>query len=104
MSHRCCSPFAFVIYLALVAGAVRFGPGCWPGRATTPPLKSSTYCQRRSAAHAGGRAGLPAFFVVALFFAMLHLGVLMLGSSDLSPIAGLYLVGLILALVALILG
>jgi hypothetical protein len=42
--------------------------------------------------------------VVALFFAVLHLGVLMIGSSDLSPVAGLYLLGLILALVALILG
>jgi hypothetical protein len=39
-----------------------------------------------------------------LFFAILHLGVLILGSSDLSATAGVYLVGLMLALVALILG
>jgi len=42
--------------------------------------------------------------VVALFFAILHLGVLMLGTSDLSLITGLYLVGLMFALLALILG
>jgi hypothetical protein len=42
--------------------------------------------------------------VIALFFAVLHLGVLMLGSSSLTPISILYLVGLMLALVALILG
>jgi hypothetical protein len=48
--------------------------------------------------------GYAPFFRVAFFFAVLHLGVLMLGSSGLTPIAGVYLVGLILALVALILG
>jgi hypothetical protein len=42
--------------------------------------------------------------VIALFFAVLHLGVLMLGTGSLSPIALLYLVGLLLALLALILG
>jgi hypothetical protein len=42
--------------------------------------------------------------VIALFFAVLHLGVLVLGSSDLSSTSALYLVGLILALLALILG
>jgi hypothetical protein len=39
-----------------------------------------------------------------LFFAILHLGMLMLGSSDLSGITAIYLGGLILALIALILG
>jgi hypothetical protein len=48
--------------------------------------------------------GYRQFFVVALFFAVLHLGVLMIGSSDFSPVAGVYLLGLILALIALILG
>jgi hypothetical protein len=48
--------------------------------------------------------GYRQFFVIALFFAILHLGVLMIGSSDLSSVAGLYLLGLILALIALILG
>jgi hypothetical protein len=41
---------------------------------------------------------------VALFFAILHLGVLVLGSNDLSMTAIVYLIGLMLALLALILG
>jgi hypothetical protein len=48
--------------------------------------------------------GYRPFFIIALFFAVLHLGVLMLGSSGLAPFALLYLVGLLLALLALILG
>jgi hypothetical protein len=41
---------------------------------------------------------------VALFFAVLHLGVLVLGSGNLSGVEAVYLAGLGLALVALILG
>ena len=48
--------------------------------------------------------GYRQFFVIALFFAVLHLGVIMVGSSDLSSVTIVYLLGLILALVALILG
>jgi hypothetical protein len=42
--------------------------------------------------------------VAALFFAVLHLGVLMLGTSGLAPVSLVYLGGLMLALLALILG
>ncbi|MCL4825147.1 MAG: hypothetical protein KJZ57_13110 [Anaerolineales bacterium] len=48
--------------------------------------------------------GYRPFFVAALFFAILHLGVLMLGSSGLALVSLVYLGGLILALLALILG
>ena len=48
--------------------------------------------------------GYRQFFVIALFFAVLHLGVIMVGSSDLSSVTVIYLLGLILALIALILG
>jgi hypothetical protein len=48
--------------------------------------------------------GYKPFFLVALFFAILHLGMLMLGLAGESPIAIGYLVGLAVALVALILG
>jgi len=41
---------------------------------------------------------------VALFFAVLHLGMLLAASSGLTLVTGAYIVGLILALVALILG
>ena len=42
--------------------------------------------------------------MIALFFAALHLGALMIGSSDLSPSAALYVVGLAVTLLALLLG
>ena len=42
--------------------------------------------------------------MIALFFAILHLSVLVLGSGGLTPITGVYLVGVIMALLALILG
>ena len=48
--------------------------------------------------------GYRPFFVVALFFAVLHLGALMLGSGSASPAMLVYLLGLMLALLALILG
>lgn len=48
--------------------------------------------------------GYRPFFAVALFFAVLHLGVLMIGTSGFSPFSGVYVGGLILALIALILG
>jgi NADH:ubiquinone oxidoreductase subunit 3 (subunit A) len=96
-------PIAFVIYLVLV------GVLSGMGRILAVPSQTGTV---RQSAYASGEAGeeyrtapgYKQFFVVALFFAVLHLGVLVLGSGPLTPVMGAYLVGLILALVALILG
>ena len=41
---------------------------------------------------------------VALFFAILHLGVLVVGTGGINAVTGIYLAGLGLALLALILG
>ena len=94
---------AFLIYCGVVSFA------SWLGRLISAKGRKTEF---KSAAYASGEASdpIPAapgyrqFFVIALFFAVLHLGVLMIGSSDLSAVAGIYLLGLILALVALILG
>jgi NADH:ubiquinone oxidoreductase subunit 3 (subunit A) len=94
---------AFLIYVSLVALISRLGR--WfsaTGRKTE--LKTATYASGEKSDPTPAAPGYRQFFVVALFFAVLHLGALMIGSSDLSPTAGLYLMGLILALVALILG
>ncbi len=96
-------PVAFIIYLLLVALAT----GSWrliaaPQHSTT--LKETTYASGEAAPSRVASPGYGPFFVIALFFAVLHLGILMLGTSDLSLFAGIYLLGLILALVALILG
>ncbi len=96
-------PAAFLIYIALVG----LMAGLW--RTVAAPvkrtaLKATTYASGEQAPARSAAPGYEPFFVIALFFAILHLGTLMLGSSELLPFAGIYLVGLALALVALILG
>lgn len=96
-------PIAFLVYLVL-SGAL-YGLGrllAGPSQATS--LKTSTYSSGEAPPTQVAAPGYRPFFVVALFFAILHLGVLMLGSGDLSAISALYLGGLLLALAALILG
>jgi NADH:ubiquinone oxidoreductase subunit 3 (subunit A) len=96
-------PIAFVTYLVLVS--ILSGVG----RALAVPSLASA---AKSGAYASGEAGESTqaapgyrqFFMVALFFAVLHLGMLLLGSSGLTLVTGAYLIGLILTLVALILG
>ena len=96
-------PIAFLLYLALVAVLSGLGR-LLAGPSQTTPLKTSTYASGEAAPARGAMPGYRTFFVMALFFAMLHLGVLVLGSSQLAPVAGVYLIGLMLALIALILG
>ena len=96
-------PIAFIIYLLLVGILSGIGR-LLAGPARPNPLKSSTYTGGEPPPGATGVPGYRPFFIVTLFFAILHLGVLMLGSSDLSFIAAVYLAGLLLALLALILG
>lgn len=96
-------PIAFVIYLLLVgilSGVGRFL--AVPSQANQ--LKQSAYASGEAGEDFKAAPGYRQFFVVALFFAVLHLGVLVLGSGTFTPMMGAYLVGLILALVALILG
>ncbi len=96
-------PIAFLIYLVLagiLSGVGRALAG--PTRASS--IKSSTYASGEAPPLRTSLPGYKPFFVIALFFAIVHLGVLMLGSSISTPIAAAYLVGLVLALVALILG
>lgn len=96
-------PIAFLIYLALVGVLSLFGRSLAPNPPNSP-LKRSTYASGEEAEHHLSAPGYKPFFRVALFFAVLHLGVLVLGSGSLTAIEGLYLAGLGAALVALILG
>ncbi len=96
-------PVAFPLYLLLVAiltGTAQVLAA--PAHATR--LKASTYASGETPPARLAAPGYRPFFLIALFFALLHLGILMLGSSDLSLYAGIYLLGLLLALIALILG
>ncbi len=94
---------AFPVYLVMVALLSGFGR-VLAGPSTLSALKSSIYAGGERPPRRPAVPGYRPFFVIALFFAILHLGVLLLGSSDLSLVAGVYLVGLMLALIALILG
>jgi NADH:ubiquinone oxidoreductase subunit 3 (subunit A) len=96
-------PIAFVIYLVLAAILSGFGR-LLAGRTTSSLGKTSTYTGGEQLPATHSLPGYRGFFVIALFFAILHLGVLMVGSSNFAPVAGIYLIGLILALLVLIVG
>lgn len=96
-------PVAFLIFLVLAILLSRFG-SAMAGKETPSEIKSSLYTGGESHHAVQGAPGYRPFFVIALFFAILHLGVLMLGTGSPSWMSLIYLVGLILALVALILG
>jgi NADH:ubiquinone oxidoreductase subunit 3 (subunit A) len=94
---------AFLIYMAvafIISGIAKVFSA--KGRKTE--FKTATYASGEEGDPIPAAPGYRQFFVVALFFAVLHLGVLMIGSSGFSAVAGVYLLGLILALIALILG
>lgn len=95
-------PLAFVVYLALVG--VLYGVGRFAaGRPHASSLKSGAYASGEAAPARMALPGYRSFFVIALFFAVLHLGALVLGSSDLNWLAAAYTIGLALVLLALIL-
>ncbi|MCB8926062.1 MAG: hypothetical protein H6652_10610 [Ardenticatenaceae bacterium] len=96
-------PIAFLIYLVLAAVLSGLGR-MWAYRGEQSAEKVSTYASGEEAPTHLAAPGYRPFFIVALFFAILHLGVLIVGSSGLAPASIVFLVGLILALVALIAG
>jgi NADH:ubiquinone oxidoreductase subunit 3 (subunit A) len=96
-------PIAFILYIPLVMIIVWIGKGlAGPGKPN--PIKNSVYGSGEEAPTYLAAPGYKPFFLIAFFFAVLHLGVLVLSSGGLTPITGAYLIGLALALVALILG
>ena len=95
--------FAFGFYAVLVAILALFGRGIsMPGKLSDS--KAIGYASGEQPDTSAAAPGYRPFFVVALFFAVLHLGVLMLATSGLAPVSLVYLGGLVLALLALILG
>lgn len=96
-------PVAFLIYVLLSSGLMAAGR-IFAGQSHPNLKKSSTYASGEEALPSAAAPGYRPFFTVALFFAVLHLGVIVLGTGNLSTTSILYLVGLMLALLALILG
>jgi NADH:ubiquinone oxidoreductase subunit 3 (subunit A) len=96
-------PVAFILYIPLVLLLA------WIGRQLAGPgkpsaAKSSGYAAGEKASTIAAAPGYRPFFVVAFFFAILHLGMLVVGVGTLNWAQGVYIVGLALALLALILG
>jgi NADH:ubiquinone oxidoreductase subunit 3 (subunit A) len=94
---------AFPLYLGLVALLSLAGKAL-AGPSKYSPGKSSTYAGGEASPTRPAAPGYRPFLVAALFFAILHLGVLVLATGAASPIAVIFLIGLMLALLALILG
>lgn len=97
------APVAFVFYLLMAGGMMGIGK-ILAGPEHGSLAKSSTYASGEASPTHMAAPGYRPFMAIALFFAVIHLGILMIGSSGLTPLAGVYLGGLILALLALILG
>lgn len=94
-------PIAFLIYLGLVAALSLVGSWLAPEKASVN--KSSIYASGEAPSTRPAVPGYRPFFIVALFFAVVHLGVLVAGSSNLVPVTGIFLVGVMVSLLALIL-
>ncbi len=96
-------PVAFLVYIPLVLlilglGRLLAGPG------KVSPMKASTYGSGEAPPTFAAAPGYAPFFLVAFFFAIVHLAMLVLGTGGLPLPAVGYIGGLMLALVALILG
>lgn len=96
-------PLALLINIGLVSILYALGR-LMAGSSHASPVKTSTYSSGEEPPEQSAAPGYRPFFVVALFFAVLHLGALVLGTGGVNIIGAIYLVGLALALVALILG
>ncbi len=96
-------PIAFLLFVLLV-GALSGMGRLLAGPTQQTALKSSTYSSGEAPPTEMAAPGYRPFFVVALFFAILHLGVLVLGVGGMGLATAVYLIGLALALLALIVG
>lgn len=96
-------PIAFLIYIPLVILISLLGKAL-AGPEKPSAMKESVYSSGEEAPISAAAPGYRPFFLIAFFFAILHLGMLVLGTGELSLKTVPYMLGLILALLALILG
>ncbi|HHH82130.1 MAG TPA: hypothetical protein ENL35_03985 [Chloroflexi bacterium] len=94
---------ALFLNIFLVLGIYYFGRAI-AGPSHITPMKTSTYASGESPPEEMAAPGYRPFFTLALFFAVLHLAALVLGTAIPIPLAVIYLVGISAALLALILG
>jgi NADH:ubiquinone oxidoreductase subunit 3 (subunit A) len=97
-------PLAFLLYIPLVLLIVGLGRVLAGTPARASAMKTSVYGSGEASPTFAAAPGYRPFFLIAFFFAILHLGMLVLGTGSLPLPAAAYIVGLLLALAALILG
>jgi NADH:ubiquinone oxidoreductase subunit 3 (subunit A) len=95
--------FAFLAYIPLVVVLLGLGR-LLAGPTVVSAAKTSVYGSGEAPPTFAAAPGYQPFFLIALFFAIVHLAMLVLGVGSLPTPAAVYLVGLFVALIALILG
>lgn len=96
-------PLAFLAYIPLVLVLVGIGR-LLAGPANANAAKTSIYGSGEASPTFEAAPGYQPFFLIALFFAIVHLAMLVVSVGRLPAPAAIYLGGLFVALVALILG
>jgi NADH:ubiquinone oxidoreductase subunit 3 (subunit A) len=96
-------PIAFLIYIPLVTLLALAGRQM-AAKGKASAHKTSSYGSGEEAPSGTAAPGYKPFFLIAFFFAFLHLGMLVLGTGGLNMTTGIYLAGLVIALAALVLG
>lgn len=96
-------PLAFLIYIPLVLIIVLFGKKM-AGAEVRSELKDSIYASGEEASKNPAAPGYRPFFLIAFFFAVLHLGMLIIGTGSFTLQSVPFILGIVVALVALLLG
>lgn len=96
-------PVAFLAYIPLVMVLLGLGR-LLAGPSNASAAKTSIYGSGEASPTFEAAPGYQPFFLIALFFAVVHLATLVLAIGTLPAPAAVYLGGLFVALVALILG
>lgn len=96
-------PLAFLVYIPVVLAIAGIGK-LLAGPEKPTDLKDTIYASGEEASTNPAAPGYRPFFLIAFFFAILHLGMLVIGTGTFTVDTVPFLLGLILALIALLLG
>ena len=91
-------PLAFLAYVVLVSLLILLGR-VLAGQQAAPVARRSVYASGEGFRSARGGPGYALFFGGALFFAVLHVGVLIAASGAVTPVGVAFVAGLLLILV-----
>jgi len=103
MENLLAPPIAFLIYVPFVILLLLFGRGI-AARSKESKIKETIYASGEEASTNPAAPGYRPFFLIAFFFAILHLGMLIIGTGTFTFETVPFLIGLMVALIALLLG